>query len=64
MEYIQRVKVEAAKRELEKGHKTVNEVMFEVGYQDNKAFRNVFRKYSGMSPSDYRLKFVKVAIGA
>jgi len=50
MEYIQRVKVEAAKRELEKGYKTVNEVMFEVGYQDNKAFRNVFRKYSGMSP--------------
>lgn len=64
MEYIQRVKVEAAKRELEKGYKTVNEVMFEVGYQDNKAFRNVFRKYSGMSPSDYRLKFVKVAVGA
>lgn len=64
MEYIQRVKVEAAKRELEKGYKTVNEVMFEVGYQDNKAFRNVFRRYSGMSPSDYRLKFVKVAMGA
>lgn len=64
MEYIQRVKVEAAKRELEKGYKTVNEVMFEVGYQDNKAFRNVFRRYSGMSPSDYRLKYVKVAMGA
>jgi transcriptional regulator GlxA family with amidase domain len=64
MEYIQRVKVEAAKRELEKGYKTVNEVMYEVGYLDNKTFRNVFRKYSGMSPSDYRLKFVKVAVGA
>ncbi len=64
MEYIQRVKVEAAKRELEKGYKTVNEVMFEVGYQDNKAFRNVFRKYSGMSPSVYRQKFVKMSVGA
>jgi len=64
MEYIQRVKVEAAKRELEKGYKTVNEVMFEVGYLDNKAFRNVFRKYSGMSPSDYRMKFMDVAVGA
>jgi transcriptional regulator GlxA family with amidase domain len=63
MEYIQRVKVEAAKRELEKGYKTVNEVMFEVGYLDNKAFRNVFRKYSGMSPSDYRMKFIDVAVG-
>jgi len=56
--------VEAAKRELEKGYKTVNEVMFEVGYLDNKAFRNVFRKYSGMSPSDYRMKFMDVAVGA
>ena len=62
MEYIQRVKVEAAKRELEKGYKTVNEVMFEVGYLDNKAFRSVFRKYSGMSPSDYRMKYFNEAV--
>lgn len=59
VEYIQRVKVEGAKRELENGHKTVYEIMFDVGYTDTKAFRNVFRKYSGMSPADYRLKHVR-----
>lgn len=58
LEYIQRVKVEAAKRELEKGRKTINEVMFGVGYMDNKAFRNVFRKHVGFSPSEYKSKYV------
>jgi transcriptional regulator GlxA family with amidase domain len=58
LEYIQRVKVEAAKRELEKGRKTVNEVMFEVGYFDNKAFRDIFKKYAGLSPSEYKSKYL------
>lgn len=58
IEYFQRVKVEAAKRELEKGFKTISEVMFDVGYSDHKSFRNVFRKYSGMSPADYKTKYV------
>ena len=59
VEYIQRVKVEAAKKDLEKGRKTVSEVMFEVGYVDTKAFRDVFRKYAGMSPADYRMRYAK-----
>lgn len=54
VEYIQRVKIEAAKRELENGRKTVNEVMYEVGYSDNKAFRDVFRKVTSVSPVEYR----------
>lgn len=57
VEYIQRVKVEAAKKQLEGGRKTVAEVMYEVGYNDNKAFRDVFRKLVGMSPVDYRQKY-------
>jgi transcriptional regulator GlxA family with amidase domain len=56
-EYMQRVKIEAAKKQLESGRKTVNEVMFEVGYNDTKAFRDVFRKVTGMSPVDYRNKY-------
>lgn len=59
VEYIQRVKIEAAKKNLEKGRKTVSEVMFEVGYSDTKAFREVFRKYAGMSPLDYRNRYNK-----
>jgi YesN/AraC family two-component response regulator len=51
------VRVEAAKEGLEERRKTVNEVMFEVGYNDSKAFRDVFKKYTGISPLDYRQKF-------
>jgi transcriptional regulator GlxA family with amidase domain len=56
-EYIQRVKIEAAKSLLESGRKTVNEVMFEVGYADIKAFRDVFKKITGLSPVEYRKKY-------
>ena len=59
IEYLQRVKIEAAKRELESGRKTVNEVMFNVGYTDTKAFRDVFKKITGVSPIDYRNKYNK-----
>jgi len=58
-EYIQRVKMEAAKKQLESGRKTVNEIMYEVGYQDTKAFREVFRRVTGMSPVDYKNKYLK-----
>ncbi len=58
IEYIQRVKIEAAKMQLETGRKNVNEVMYEVGYNDPKAFREVFKKYAGISPADYRNKFI------
>jgi transcriptional regulator GlxA family with amidase domain len=57
VEYMQRVKMEAAKQQLESGRKTVNEVMYDVGYTDNKAFRDVFKKVTGMSPVDYRSKY-------
>lgn len=57
IEYIQRTRTEAAKKELENGHKTVNEVMFGVGYSDPKAFREVFKKITGMTPVDYRARF-------
>ncbi len=58
-EYIQRVKIEACKKGLELGRKTVSEVMYEVGYTDNKAFRDVFRKVAGLSPLDYRNRYNK-----
>ncbi|MCW3119569.1 MAG: helix-turn-helix protein [Chitinophagaceae bacterium] len=57
VEYMQRVKVEAAKRSLEKGRKNINEVMDEVGYIDDKAFRDVFKKVTGLSPLTYKEKY-------
>lgn len=62
IEYQQRVKMEAAKKAFETNRKTVNEVMYEVGYSDVKAFREVFRKITGMSPTEYKRKYYKEAI--
>lgn len=64
VEYLQRVKVEVAKSNLEKGRKSIFEVMFEVGYSDEKAFREVFKKIAGMSPLEYRDRYSKVALSA
>ena len=56
-EYVQRVKVEAAKRKLESSRKNVSEVMYEVGYADTKTFRDVFKKITGLTPVEYRNKY-------
>jgi len=56
-EYIQRVKIEAAKVSLERSRDNVNEVMYNVGYTDNKAFRTTFKRITGLSPIDYRNKY-------
>jgi len=59
LEYMQRIKVEAAKKSFESTRKNVNEVMYDVGYSDLKAFRNIFRKITGLSPLEYRNKYNK-----
>ncbi|OXA79506.1 transcriptional regulator, AraC family with amidase-like domain [Flavobacterium aquidurense] len=62
IEYSQRVKIEAAKKAFETNRKTINEIMYEVGYSDVKAFREVFRKITGMSPLEYKKKYYKDAV--
>ena len=60
-EYLQRVKIEAAKKKLETSRESVNEIMYGVGYTDIGAFRKVFRNITGLSPLDYRNKYNKEA---
>ena len=57
VEYIQRVKIEAAKMSLESSRENVNEVMYKVGYSDPKAFRVTFKRITGLSPIQYRNKY-------
>lgn len=57
VEYFQRVRIETAKKALERGRKTVREVMFAAGYSDAKAFREVFKKITGMTPQAYRVQY-------
>lgn len=62
VEYIQRVKIEAAKMSLESSRDNVNEVMYKVGYTDTKAFRTTFKKITGVSPIQYRAKYNPQAV--
>jgi transcriptional regulator GlxA family with amidase domain len=62
LEYIQRVKIEAAKRSFEGSRKNITEVMFDVGYTDTKAFRNTFKKITGLTPLEYRNKYNKLSL--
>ena len=57
IEYLQHTRIEAAKKLLEKTDKQMTEVIFNSGYNDPKAFRKIFRKSVGMTPSEYREKF-------
>ncbi|MGO4292446.1 GlxA family transcriptional regulator [Chitinophaga sp. RAB17] len=59
VEYIQRIKIEAAKRDFETSNKNINEVIYDVGYVDTKAFRTVFKKVTGLTPLEYRNKYNK-----
>jgi transcriptional regulator GlxA family with amidase domain len=64
VEYMQRVKVEAAKMSLESSRENVNEVMYKVGYTDSKAFRTTFKKITGLSPIEYRNKYNREMVAA
>ncbi len=59
LEYMQRIKMEAAKRNFESSRKNINEVMYDVGYTDIKAFRTTFKKITGLTPIEYRNKYNK-----
>lgn len=63
LEYAQRVKMECAKKAIEGSRKTISEIMYEVGYSDVKAFREVFRKITGVSPLEYRKKYNPLHLG-
>ena len=60
-EYIQRVKIEAAKKCFETSRKNINEIMWDVGYSDTTAFRTIFKKTTGLSPIEYKNKYNKEA---
>lgn len=57
LEYIQKIRIEVAKKLFEANKHTVSEVMFEVGYSDPKAFRNVFKRITGITPLHYKQKY-------
>ncbi|HET8737259.1 MAG TPA: helix-turn-helix domain-containing protein, partial [Pricia sp.] len=57
IEYLQKIRIEAAKKLLESNRLSVSEIMFETGYNDPNAFRDVFKKITGITPSVYKSKY-------
>ncbi|MBF0120494.1 MAG: helix-turn-helix domain-containing protein [Desulfobacterales bacterium] len=55
--YLQKLRIEKAKQNLENSTISINEVIWQVGYEDVNSFRKLFRKHTGMSPKEYRKKF-------
>lgn len=55
--YVQRLRIEDAKRRLERSDVAIDEIGWRVGYEDSAFFRRLFKRTTGMSPSDYRRRF-------
>ena len=61
-EYLQRVRVEAAKRALEETRRSVVSIAAEIGYTDPVAFRKLFARLTGLTPADYRRRYGASAV--
>lgn len=57
LEYVQRVKIEAAKKALESGNVNISSLIYDVGYSDVKTFRMIFKRITGLTPLEYRSKY-------
>jgi transcriptional regulator GlxA family with amidase domain len=55
--YLQQLRVETAKRLLEEGGLTFNEITYKVGYEDIPFFRKIFMRLTGLRPKEYQRKF-------
>jgi transcriptional regulator GlxA family with amidase domain len=58
LEYLQRIRLENAKRILETTNKTFSEITWEVGYNDTSSFQRLFKNYTRLTPKEYRNKFM------
>jgi transcriptional regulator GlxA family with amidase domain len=55
--YVQRLRVEEAKRRLERTGAPIDEISWRVGYEDPAFFRRLFKRTTGLSPGAYRTRF-------
>lgn len=57
LKYLQRARIDAAKKELETTKNTVDEITWSVGYKDVSSFSRLFKQHTKLSPKAYRDKF-------
>ena len=61
IEYLQNLRIEEAKRLLEGSDMPIEAISEEAGYSDTSFFRRLFKRRTGVNPSDYRRLFKPVA---
>jgi YesN/AraC family two-component response regulator len=64
MDYVHAVRVERARQRLESGRQPVEDVGYEVGYEDPTFFRRLFKRTTGVTPAAYRKKFTPITPGS
>jgi transcriptional regulator GlxA family with amidase domain len=57
IDYVQRLRIEDAKRRLERTDASADEISWQVGYEDAAFFRRLFKRITGMTPGTYRRRF-------
>jgi len=55
--YVQRLRIEDAKRRLERTEASIDEISWRVGYEDPAFFRRLFKRTTRLAPGDYRKRF-------
>lgn len=60
LEYLHKLRINCAKQLLETDYKSVQEICYEVGYEDIPFFRRIFKRYAGLSPKEYKQRFGRV----
>lgn len=61
IDYVQNLRIEAAKHLLETSDRAVDEISHDVGYEDASFFRRLFRRRTGVAPAQYRRAFKPIA---
>ncbi|MCG8563683.1 MAG: helix-turn-helix domain-containing protein [Desulfobacterales bacterium] len=56
--YLQKIRIETAKKKLETTLDTINDITWQIGYEDSSTFRRLFRKHTNLSPREYRDRFM------
>jgi transcriptional regulator GlxA family with amidase domain len=59
IEYLQKVRIEVSKKELEAGRKSLDDIILETGYSDAQTFRDIFKRITGTTPTEYKNKYCK-----
>lgn len=62
IDYVVNLRIEEAKQALETSATAVDDIAWDVGYQDAAAFRRMFRKFAGITPQDYRRRFAGIGV--